>query len=466
MIDTVTGAERNLRNIRQIGTPSDEDKIYIEDAAYQRVHAEEYASKRVFVLMGHTECEQGKYTTFVEAAIPVREIEFVQNLPQWKNRAWSDVFREIKRAYENSIIVGWALDLKGFTPRMSMELEEIHREQFGGAHQVLLLMDSLENEEYFFINKGNRLQKRDGFYIYYSPQGGIQQPDVMVELPEASHRRYRWEQEALRREQWQEEEAYARRQSASRTEEQQASAMEKGPAEEPNGARYRAAMQQESPQSKRKASSYAMAAAIVLLVGILGVGIYQDRIHLPGIQEAISAMSDAQRKGSDAEVLVGTELSENAGNAQNANTDQETLNLIPVEELPSGEIRHADDTQDGAPDKEADQSAGADAKQNDDGVEANNDERADDENPSDSDGQADNAEETDNVADKNNDNDSDDARETSANTEEYYIVKAGDTLTAICNRIYGSTEKMSELVEKNGLTDSDDIRVGQKLLLP
>ena len=92
------------KNIRQIGTPAEGDRIYIENAAYARVHEETYEERRVFIFMGHTECEQGVYMTFVEAAIPVRDMEFSQNLPRWGTHAWSDVFREIKRSYELSLI--------------------------------------------------------------------------------------------------------------------------------------------------------------------------------------------------------------------------------------------------------------------------------------------------------------------------------------------------------------------------
>ena len=83
-------------NIRQIGTPAEGDRIYIENAAYARVHEETYEERRVFIFMGHTECEQGVYMTFVEAAIPVRDMEFSQDPPRWGTHAWSDVFRVIK----------------------------------------------------------------------------------------------------------------------------------------------------------------------------------------------------------------------------------------------------------------------------------------------------------------------------------------------------------------------------------
>ena len=83
MIDIAEGPGRDLKNIRQIGTPAEGDRIYIENAAYSRVHEETYEERRVFIFMGHTECEQGVYMTFVEAAIPVRDMEFSQNLPRW-----------------------------------------------------------------------------------------------------------------------------------------------------------------------------------------------------------------------------------------------------------------------------------------------------------------------------------------------------------------------------------------------
>ena len=52
------------------------------------------------------------------------------------------------------------------------------------------------------------------------------------------------------------------------------------------------------------------------------------------------------------------------------------------------------------------------------------------------------------------------------NTQNYYVVQQGDTLSGICKQAYGSMKKLKELEKANDLEDSDDIRVGQKLLLP
>lgn len=167
MIEIVTNKERNLRNVTQIGTPREDNKIYIENIAYTRLKDDGYASKNVFVLMGHTECMENRYITFVEAIIPVNTMDFTGNLPKWNDYVWKDVFREIKRLYEDMIVVGWALDIKGMTPKITPELERIHKEHFGGIHQLLFLMDSLEGEETVYVQKGNSLTPKDGFYIYY-----------------------------------------------------------------------------------------------------------------------------------------------------------------------------------------------------------------------------------------------------------------------------------------------------------
>lgn len=398
MIDIEMKNERNLKNIRQIGTPTQEDKIYIENAVYARIHEEDYAEKKVFVFMGHTECIQGRYTTFIEAAIPVLKMEFVQNAPQWNNRAWSDVFREVKRSYENSIIVGWAMDQKGYAPSMTPELEAIHREQFGGAHQVLFLMDSIEGEETFYINKGNWLQKKEGFYIFYARElRQVCPPEVVVEMPKRAR-------------------------------------IGSVPPAEPKAerAQYRKTLQKkENVQATPRATSYAMTAAVALLVVIVGLGVVQDRIHVPGLQKAVETIASFGNKNEQkAQVLVGTEIKETQQSTQEAgDTYTETLDLIPIESISAGDIKRVENTEQGASEEPQEKVA--------DDADTDKDEPK--------------TEKTDAPA---------------AAHSEYYVVKAGDTLTAICNKVYGSTEKLKELKECNHLDDADDIHVDQKLLLP
>ena len=47
-----------------------------------------------------------------------------------------------------------------------------------------------------------------------------------------------------------------------------------------------------------------------------------------------------------------------------------------------------------------------------------------------------------------------------------YVIKRGDTLIGICIAQYGTDKKVAEIRSFNGITDPDDIKVGQKILLP
>ncbi|MCM1326787.1 MAG: LysM peptidoglycan-binding domain-containing protein [Bacteroidales bacterium] len=47
-----------------------------------------------------------------------------------------------------------------------------------------------------------------------------------------------------------------------------------------------------------------------------------------------------------------------------------------------------------------------------------------------------------------------------------YTIKAGDTLNAISLRNYGTKERVAEICKLNEISDPDDIKVGQKILLP
>ena len=48
----------------------------------------------------------------------------------------------------------------------------------------------------------------------------------------------------------------------------------------------------------------------------------------------------------------------------------------------------------------------------------------------------------------------------------HYTIRRGDTLIGISLRNYGSNSKVSEICSLNGITDPDDIKIGQEILLP
>lgn len=61
-----------------------------------------------------------------------------------------------------------------------------------------------------------------------------------------------------------------------------------------------------------------------------------------------------------------------------------------------------------------------------------------------------------------------DASVSGVKTDSYsmYTVKQGDTLMGICKRYYGTTTKYQEVMQYNGLDDSDMLYIGQQIKLP
>ncbi len=301
----------DLKNIRQIGSPTETDKIFIENNAYQRIHRDEFPERRVFVLMGHTECAATGYSSYVEAVIPVWDIAFSQGIPVWNNHVWNDVFGEVKRSFENSVIIGWALDSKGIPPRLTAELEAVHREHFGGAHQLLFLLDSIEQEEYFYQARAGHLRQREGFYIYFDS-------DCIYNniIPEEV-----WMAKAKEHE-----------------------ALQPDPEENPQGdvvsmprARYRDIINAQQTQTQQEngswISSVAIIAAIALLVAIAGTAVRQGRFSIEGIQQAVESLSERvhlqgksenetdTQQGAAADVQNAAETSIDAQEAAKTSTD-------------------------------------------------------------------------------------------------------------------------------------------------
>lgn len=314
MIDVIVDKERNLKNLKQIGTPQEENKIYVENLAYSKLKEDSYREKRVFVLMGHTERMEGRYATFIEAVIPVNDMEFSGGIPRWNNKIWSGVFREIKRIYEDMIIVGWVLDAKGLSLKMTHELERVHREYFGGIHQLLFLMDTIEKEEAFYTYKESRLRSQEGFYIYYhsKPAGKFekeQQPEEVILNLEIS---------------------------GKQLEELSGKKLQKNPEpvnEQTKGGQYRALLKNQQGKDASTGSNAGIAVAVALLMFVIGVGTYENKDRIFGNSNIPSAEETGFTLTEETETSV-SEMTETENVSEVMGEGVKEEGTIPVEIIP------------------------------------------------------------------------------------------------------------------------------------
>lgn len=302
MIEIVSDKERNLKNLKQIGTPREDNKIYIENFAYAKIKEESYKEKRVFVLMGHTERMENNYATFVEAIISVKEIDFSGNTPRWNNSTWSEVFREIKRLYEDMIIVGWAIDIKGMSVKLSPELERVHREHFGGVHQLLFLLDTLEQEETFYMYKENKLVQKDGFYIYHRARKR-EEPDV------------------IGKKQQQEPIPITIRSEKSRAKESQVDVELNFSETTPQkGGQYRQLLQNKNSEKVTDNGNVGLAIAVAMLVFVIGVGLYENKDDILGTTNAV-----------ETNLMQNQDSTETGITIEEKEDTEASIDIIPVE---------------------------------------------------------------------------------------------------------------------------------------
>lgn len=323
MIDIVTDKERNLKNLKQIGTPREENKIYIENFAYAKIKENSYREKRVFVLMGHTERMEGRYATFIEGIIPIKEMDFVGNMPRWNNSTWSEVFREIKRLYEDMIIVGWAIDIKGMSPKMTPELERVHREHFGGVHQLLFLLDTLEQDETFYIYKDNKLVVKDGFYIYHRARKK-EEPIPITVLTEETDRDVTKKYKALEM-----------TQNENRVESEvglEVALLENQPR---SGGRYRQMMQEKESKKSQDNGNIGLAVAVAMLLFVIGVGVYENRNNIFGKDTSIETNVIQESDSTETGILIEDIDDDKA----TLDSTEASVDIIPVEVISGTELQ-------------------------------------------------------------------------------------------------------------------------------
>lgn len=505
------------KDIRQIGAPDIGDRIYVEDGAYQFLHPYgRMEEKRAYVLLGKFENYAGRQCVFIEAAIRLEEMEFDGELPQWSDHTWAYIYKRLRCEYDSMVIVGWAIELCGQLPNLTSRIENLHRHNFGGAHQVLFLMDSLEQEEAFYGSRDEHLSRREGFYIYYeksrsaakvkrleetrqkekAERDAVVEQDTGMEWKTASEQEtkparkksYSPQEETngkLQKEQVEELTAETQKVSGEtesgrhEAPEETESGWQKVFAERfaagketaEHGGNYRkqlAAQEERAPKT-----SYASTALLVAVVGALGITAYLNHTRMAAMEATLAQMNHGQ-------VLVAEQS--NAEETESAEAPEVTVETVV------GDVQKQEMEQSGAETGDAaalnmtaDQ--GAVAAPN---AAATSNVAADPSAPT----AALNAPAPPNTAAVSN------TAAAAPNTpaaapapaestavtpdtaapvvsesqtylnQGYYVVQKGDSLVGICRKIYQTTAMMEKLCEVNAIEDRDAIYAGQYLKLP
>lgn len=416
------GNERVLpKDIRQMGKPDIGDRIYVEDRVYQKLHDyEEPVEKAVYVLLGKFENYFGKQCVFIETLIPLKEITFEGGLPVWNDKTWAYLYKKLCQAYDNMVIVGWAMDIRGQLPNMTVRIENLHNANFGGTHQVLFLMDGLEREEAFYCSEKGHLRRREGYYIYYDRKTPFVQETVVEEKkPEP------------------EPQPVLQMETDSHVNYRQGT--------------YRSQVM-EKEERKSFFPAHSASVVLALIACVLGYNAYRNYEKMNAMEETLARMNNT------VQLVAATEETEEI--------EQTSAPVVRVEDA-AGTIekqQETENTTETVVSEENGQSQESATTESEEAEENKTQEEQTEETEKAGDSEQKVAEET---AEEETEN----TTETMTESEKYlaqgyYIVQKGENLASICKKVYQSTAMMDKLCEANGIDDPDAIYAGQCLTLP
>lgn len=170
------------KNIRQIGAPCGNRRIYIED--YVMTYLNQLANPnsiyaRGAILVGEMVKGERGSVLFISGALPAQNLELDLEESTFDGEIWSLIYQEVKTHFPDLEVVGWFLSRMGFSTVVNDMIVQLHMDNFAGEDKVLYIMDALEGEEAFYMTEGDYLRRQSGYYIYYARNEAMQ--NFMIE---------------------------------------------------------------------------------------------------------------------------------------------------------------------------------------------------------------------------------------------------------------------------------------------
>lgn len=402
------------KNIRQIGTPQGNRRIYVED--YVMTYLNQLAKPgstyaRGAILLGEYKQVENQGVLFISGALEAQNMELDLEEIEFNNEVWTNIYNEVKRYFPNLEVVGWFLSRMGFSTQVNDKITKLHLENFPGRDKALYMIDSLEEEDAWYLYDNNGLKKQSGYYIYYTRNDAMQsymmvQNDHMVEAETDVAERDQVLLEKYR----------------SRLEEKR-----KGVVKE------------------HKPVSFLYVASSLLTVAFLALGItvINSYDRLQNLETAFHRL----------DLMTGTATEEDKTNIITVNANVGTTEATDGStgtEASSGQGTAGDAAGDGTTnDSAAGSSAGSDATTSTPTTTAPT---------SDSAGTtSDSTTSTDGTSD---------TPVSAGMAPRYYTVQDGDTLSSISYTMYHSILYVDNIMEANEMKNGDEIYVGQQIIIP
>ena len=166
------------KNIRQIGSPVGHTNVYIEDYVITFLNSlsmDKNTYVRGAILFGEKKTIEDDTIIYVKGAIEGQNLELDLDETVFNDEVWREIYQQKDRLFPGLEVIGWALLRMGFSVRLNDKIKKTHFENFPGEGKVLYMIDDLENEDAFYVYRGQDLARQSGYYIYYDKNPMMQE---------------------------------------------------------------------------------------------------------------------------------------------------------------------------------------------------------------------------------------------------------------------------------------------------
>lgn len=378
----------------------------------------------------------GEFVTDAGSVCEYEEQPFAAvSTPERQQLFWESVYQGIKEYFSEYELLGWYFELDGCNQEVSASMQQFFDATQEHGSCFLYLSDRINRTDTFFVQEQGRLQRLDGYAVYYEKNPAMQEYLVAQNRhSDPVHNKTECEV----------------------------------PSREDVAQNYRAILNKlnEKP-SRKKYQPFVYVAGIAVLAVVAATGISQigNYQNLKTLEQTLQTFSGNVQKGdaaNDSSELIAEEQGTASGTVENGQASgtegmQEETGQASAAEAGNGSDEKgqgAQSTGDSATETgnatqnagenmsaNLSQSAGADASVSDSSQ---------------------------NTEDNNlaSGNAADLSGGTAGGSARYYTVKKGDSLMSISKAVYRTTAMIPEICNANQIENMDMIYEGQQLLLP
>lgn len=155
-------------NIRQIGEPPENNRIYIEDYVITYIHQifQKKQEQAAVILLGKKGEGDAGGTRFIYGAVEI-ELNVLEGNQAFTAKTWDKIHELIYQNFTGAQVFGWGCGVSMWNSHTDDMVRSIQQKHFSQEGKILFLEDLNEKEEKLFCWRDGKLSEMAGYVIYY-----------------------------------------------------------------------------------------------------------------------------------------------------------------------------------------------------------------------------------------------------------------------------------------------------------